>query len=124
MASMFKSLTQGWVDLFTGGSPIPNPDPGASAIPPADPAVVTGNYQFIIPQMFDGAGGYSGIAAVPHIPDWGMDWGQYPLNVEGLSGAFGGGSTGDVPQPGKGGSLYYDPETNAYYDLGTLAQGT
>lgn len=121
MASMFKSLTQGWADLFRGAGYVMPPQPGNTANAPGDPAVVTGNYEFIQWQMWDGAGVRSSIASVPHIPVWGMDWGQYGVNVAGLSGDFGGGSTGDVPQPGPGGSLYYDDTTGQYIDLSLLS---
>jgi hypothetical protein len=119
MRKLFKSLTQGWVDLFTGAGYVAPPQPGNMANAPAEPSVVTGSYQFIIPQMFDGRSVM--ITDVPSIPPFGRDWGQYAVNGYGLSGLEGGGSTGNVPQPGPGGSLYYDSDTNQYYDLNLLS---
>lgn len=116
--SMFLSAGQGFAKLFRGLGYVPNPDPGQSANAPANPSVQTGSYQYIIPQMMDRFG--VAITNVPTIPGWGVDWGQYPLNDMGLSGQLGGGATGDVPQLGPGGSLYFDPGSNSYLDLSMI----
>lgn len=118
MKSMFESLTAGWVDLFRGAGRVPNPDPGNQANAPANPSVVTGNWQFIIPQMFDGVG--TNISDIPVIPPAFRDWGQYPVNLYGLSGLEGGGSTGIVPQAQQGATLYFDSDTGQYIDLNLL----
>jgi hypothetical protein len=119
MKKMFKTLASGWIDLFRGAGQVPNPEPGNMANAPADPSVVTGNYQFIQHQMFDGPS--SDVTDVPEIPPQFVDWGQYPLNVFGLSGLEGGGSTGDVPQADQGATLYYDSESGMYIDLNQLS---
>lgn len=116
--NLFKTLTQGWVDLFSGAGYVAPPQPDNRANAPADPAVETGSYGFIIPQMFQAGGAM--ITDIPVIPPFGRDWGQIQLNSYGLSGLTGGGSTGDVPQIVNGQTLYYDDSSGQYYDLSQL----
>lgn len=116
MIKIFKSLADGWRQVFTGEGYVPPPMPGNMANAPADPAVVTGSYEFIIAQMFPSRA----ITDIPAIPPFGVDWGQYPLNGYNLSGLTGGGSTGLVPNVNQGAVLYFDTDSGNYYDLAML----
>lgn len=120
--SVFASLTAGWKAVFQGAGFIAPPNPGNMANAPANPSVQTGNYQFIIKQMFDGIG--SMITDIPVIPPAFRDWGQYGVNVMGISGDTGGGATGDVPQISNGATFYYDDDSGQYVDLNLLNQVT
>lgn len=116
MRSMFKTMASGWRELFAGAGYVAPPAPGNRSNAPADPSVVTGNYEFIIPQMYPS----QNIVNVPVIPPFGRDWGQLPLNLYGLSGLEGGGSTGLVPNVNQGAVFYYDENTGNYVDLSML----
>lgn len=118
MNKLFAGAAQGFKTLFSGLGYVPPPQPGNTANAPANPSVQTGSYGFIIPQMFDGVG--TRISDIPEIPPAFRDWGQMPLNLYGLSGLEGGGSTGAVPNVNQGAALYYDPDSGSYVDLGLL----
>lgn len=121
MSPMFKgaweSLTSGWKQVFSGAGYVAPPQPGNTANAPADPAVQSGSYQYIIPQMFPN----DDITNVPFIPPFGQDWGAYPVNLYGLSGLTGGGSTGLTPNVNQGAVFFYDEGTNSYIDLSQLS---
>lgn len=109
-AQAMLAFFQGYQDI----RPVP---PGNLLNPPGNPPVETGNYQFIQDQFFQGAGGFlTDIADIPPAFD---NWGQYGINVADPSGQTGGGiSNGEQVTLIVENTLFFDPSTGQYYDLG------
>lgn len=113
----FLNMAAGGMKLLQGAGFVPPPRPDNTANAPADPAVVTGSYEFIIPQMF----GDTAIVNTPVIPPGFRDNATpMPLNLYGLSGLTGGGVTGLTPNVSQGAVFYVDPETGSYVDLSQI----
>lgn len=112
------SFLEQFYGFVAGLGYVPPPDPGNTANAAADPAVQTGTYQFIQGSMLGGYGDNQSIVEIAGIPPAYQDWSQYAVNEFGLSGLEGGGATGLVPQVINGQTLFFDPETGMYIDLG------
>lgn len=118
MYKLYVTAVQGFKALYAGAGYVAPPQPGNTANAPANPSLQTGNYEYIIPQMWPNRR----ITDIPVIPPFGRDWAAYPVNTYGLSGLEGGGSTGQVPNVNQGATFYFDPDTGQYIDL-SLMQG-
>lgn len=114
------SVWSQFVRFFNGAGRINPPDPGNMANAPADPPIPSGNYQFIQPTLYGGAGDNQDLVTINSIPPSYQDNAAYPVNLFGLSGLDGGGSTGLVPNPfgTQGNVLYYNQSDGMYYDIG------
>ncbi len=114
MANTWKQFVQ----FFAGLGYVPPPDPGNTANAPADPPVQEGNYQFLQPFLYQRD---DGLTDIPNVPPAYQDWVQFPVNLFGLSGLEGGGSTGMVPDQfaQQGASLYFDPASGMYVNIGS-----
>lgn len=111
-------IPAGLASFFGGrGQQAPLP-PGNTSNPPGDAPLQEGNYQFIMPEMMQGAG--HAATDIPDVPPAYQDWGQYPVNLADLSGNTGGGvySGSDTNVSGEQ-MLFFDPQTGMYFDIGT-----
>lgn len=112
MLRSLKAALAGWKQLYYGVGKI-TLDAGNMANAPGNPPVQFGTYQFIQPPFFPSMA----ITDIPTTPPmYRNDGTDMQVNVYGLSGRSGGGTTGDVPGAEQGGVYYFDPTTNQYLE--------
>ena len=94
-------------------------DNGNRGNSPGETPLQDGKNNFIQSAMFPNMA----IAAIGNVPDAFVDWAQYAVNNNGLSGTTGGGvALKDVPQVNGEPLLSYDANSGVFFNLGALQE--